>query len=142
MRVDFAPNCSYWTVAHYRQRGAQIHARSETGVGMPLQIGALIGEPHARNRVSFNQRFGDRHARPDLHQSGRCDLIADPLVELAKRQHEAIVFPHEGWSIGQFEGIMLQPEVSEDEAKRAQHAVGSLECEVEMRRLARVGSSR
>ena len=119
--IDVAADRSHRTVAHHRQRGVQVHARRETRVGMALKVGALIGEPHASNRVSFNQRFGDRHARPDLHQAGGGDLIADPLVELAKRQHEAIVLSHEGRSIGQFEGIVLH---SEDETERAQYVVG------------------
>ncbi len=100
----------------------------ETGFRISLQIGALIGEPHACNRVycgAFNQRFRDRHARPDLHHAGRCNLIADPLIELAKRQHEAIVFSHERRRVGEFERIVLDPE---QKTKRAQHAVGSLEC--------------
>jgi hypothetical protein len=59
---------------------------------MALKIGALIGEPHTCNRVSFNrtffnQWFGDRHPRPDLHHAGSCNLIADPLIDLTKRQH-------------------------------------------------------
>ena len=67
LRVDFAANRSYRPVAHHRQRSAQVHARREPCLGMPLKIGPLIGKPHTRHGVSFNQRFGNRHARPDLH---------------------------------------------------------------------------
>src|SRR5208337_4104451 len=98
--VDLASYRSDRAVAHHGQRSAQVHARRETRAGIALEIGPLIGEPHASNGVSFNERFGDWHARPDLHHARRCNLIADPLIELAKRQHEAIVFPHERWGIG------------------------------------------
>ena len=48
-------------------------------------------------------------------------MIAYPLVELTKREHETIVFPHERRGVWQLEGIVLQ-------AEQAQHAVGNLEC--------------
>ena len=108
--VNLAADCSYRTVAYDRQRGAQVHARRETCFRMSLQIGALVGEPHARNRVVIEQWFGDRHARPDLYHARRCDLIADPLVELSQRKHEAVVFPHERGRKGHLKRVMLQPE--------------------------------
>src|SRR5208337_5224168 len=37
LRVEFVPNRSNWTVAHHRQRSAQVHARRETCLGMPLK---------------------------------------------------------------------------------------------------------
>ncbi len=107
LRVDFAPDCSHRAVAYYGQRGPQVHAWRKTCVGASLQIGPLIGEAHTGNGVGFNQRLGDWHARPDLHHARRCDLIADPLIELTERQHQAVVLLHEWWGVGQFEGIVL-----------------------------------
>ena len=92
MCSSICADCSYWTVAYHRQRGAQVHAGGEPCFRMPLHIGALVGEPDARHRVVIEQWFGDRHPRPDLYYARRCDLIADPLVELSQRKHEAVGF--------------------------------------------------
>src|SRR5208283_2085832 len=97
--VEFSADCSHWTVANDSERGVQIHAGSEPWLGTSLQIGALIGEAHSGNGVTCDQRLSDGHTRPNLHQTGRGDLIADPLIELAERQHEAIVFAHERWRV-------------------------------------------
>ena len=52
--------------------------------------------------------FGDRRAGPDLDRAGALDLRADPLHELAHREHQAAVLVQEGGGPRQFERVVLE----------------------------------
>ena len=71
-----------------------IHAGHKARNGCALPVYSLVAEAHSGDLVAvpfgilFEERFTDRHRRPDLHQPRRHDLRAHPLVELADRHHQ------------------------------------------------------
>ena len=95
MRINLTSHRTDWTVANNRKRRVNIHARHEAIARRAIERDALIREANSGNGIALNKGLGNRHARPDLHQPGARDLLADPLVELSEREDHAIVLVHE-----------------------------------------------
>src|SRR4029453_1415155 len=53
LRIEFAAHHAHRTIAHYRQRGAHVHAGQEGGLGISVLIHALIGQADSGHAPGF-----------------------------------------------------------------------------------------
>ncbi len=88
LRVELLADGADRTVADDGERGVNVHARHEAVARLALLIHALVEQPDAEDFMIFDQHFGYRCAGPDLHRPRALDLCADPLHELAHREHQ------------------------------------------------------
>ena len=102
MRVELLADRADRAVADHGQRGVDVHAGHEAVAGLALLVDALVEQAHADDLVVFDQRLGHRRAGPDLDRAGALHLGADPLHELAHREHQPAVLCRNGGSPGQF----------------------------------------
>lgn len=58
-------------------------------------LSAIGGEDHAGHFTVFDERFGDWCGGPDLSEASHHHLLADPLVELAEGEDEAVLLVEE-----------------------------------------------
>ncbi len=103
--VELAADRADRPVADYGERGLDVHARHEAGIGIAGFIHALIDHAQADHAILLDQRLGDGHARPYLHAAGAQDLAADPEIELPERKQQAIVLVEKLRRVRQLDGL-------------------------------------
>ncbi len=120
--VELAAHSAHGSIAHYGERGVQVHAGHVARIWVAFAIGALIEQPHAYHAPVFHQRFGDGHAGPDLDCAGVHGLRAGPLHELADGEEQSAIFVQEGRGPGQLES--LHEGFAARQVEQAQQLVG------------------
>src|SRR5581483_12269410 len=76
--IKLLPHGTDWSIGDNSQPSMNIHAKHETFAMRARGSHTLISEPNPVHLLALEQRFADRHARPNLHRARACDLVADP----------------------------------------------------------------
>ena len=112
LRVELLADGADRAVADDGERGVDVHARHEAVARLALLIHALVEQADADDFVVLDQRLGHRRAGPDLDRAGALDLGANPLHELAHREHQPAGLVQERRRPRQFDRLMLERQQS------------------------------
>ncbi len=122
--VDLPADRADGPVADDGEGGADVHARHEARLGVPLPVGALVDQSHPDHAALLEKRPRHRRSRPDLHQPGSHYLGADPLRELPDGEEESAFLAQEGGNVGKRQRRSL---IGKRPSKGADEPVGHTE---------------
>ena len=108
LRVKLLADGADGAIADHGERGVDVHARHETVARFALLINALVQQTDADDLVIFDERLRYGSAGPNLDRASALDLGANPLHELAHREHQPTILVQERRRPGQLDGLMLE----------------------------------